>query len=100
EAMREASELVLPDFPLRTDAKLVRYPDRYSDPRGTKMWGTVLGLLDSSSSAAESPNLALTQPEKGPPILLYLCLKGCSAVLHAHVACCATVPATRCYKCV
>src|SRR5262245_24409382 len=30
-AMREASELVLPGFPLRTDAKIVRRPDRYAD---------------------------------------------------------------------
>src|SRR5436305_4396749 len=33
EAMREASELVLPGFPLRTDAKVVRHPDRYPDDR-------------------------------------------------------------------
>jgi hypothetical protein len=45
QAMREASELVLPGFPLRTDAKVVRYPDRYSDDRGRGMWDTVQGLL-------------------------------------------------------
>ena len=45
EAMREASELVLPGFPLRSDAKIVRYPDRYSDDRGSQMWETVNGLL-------------------------------------------------------
>jgi hypothetical protein len=45
EAMREASELVLPGFPLRTDAKVVRYPDRYSDPRGVQMWDLVCRLL-------------------------------------------------------
>src|SRR5262249_54059029 len=33
-AMREASELVLPGFPLRTDVKITRHPDRYQDPRG------------------------------------------------------------------
>jgi hypothetical protein len=36
-AMREASELVLPGFPLRTDAKVVRYSDRYMDERGRRM---------------------------------------------------------------
>jgi hypothetical protein len=46
DAMREASELVLPGFPLRTDAKLVRYPDRYADERGRQMWTTVTTLLD------------------------------------------------------
>ena len=44
--MREASEMVLPGFPLRTDAKFVRYPDRYSDDRGRLMWETVTGILD------------------------------------------------------
>src|SRR6516162_1196229 len=44
-AMREASELVLPGFPLRTDAKVVRHPDRYTDPRGKQMWERVEGLL-------------------------------------------------------
>lgn len=44
DAMREASELVLPGFPLRTDAKVVRHPERFSDPRGA-MWGTVCQVL-------------------------------------------------------
>jgi hypothetical protein len=30
---------------LRTDAKIVRYPDRYSDKRGEQMWARVLELL-------------------------------------------------------
>lgn len=46
EAMREASEVILPGFPLRTDAKIVRYPDRYRDKRGERMWETVSRLLD------------------------------------------------------
>jgi hypothetical protein len=41
DAMQEASELVLPGFPLKTDAKLLRHPDRYSDPRGERMWAVV-----------------------------------------------------------
>jgi hypothetical protein len=45
EAMREASELVLPGFPLRTDAKVVRWPDRYLDERGRHMWETISRLL-------------------------------------------------------
>lgn len=45
EAMREASELVLPGFPLGTEAKVVRHPDRYADPRGGRMWETVQGIL-------------------------------------------------------
>jgi hypothetical protein len=45
-AMREASEIVLDGFALRTDFKTVVYPERYSDPRGEQMWMTVMGLLD------------------------------------------------------
>jgi DNA polymerase-1 len=44
-AMREASELVLPGFPLRTDAKVVRHPELFADPRGEGMWGTVWRLV-------------------------------------------------------
>jgi hypothetical protein len=45
EAMREASAVVLDGFPLRTDAKVVRHPDRYLDERGRQMWDTVQDLL-------------------------------------------------------
>jgi DNA polymerase I-like protein with 3'-5' exonuclease and polymerase domains len=45
EAMREASELVLPGFPLRSEAKVFRHPERYSDERGKAMWKTVRQLL-------------------------------------------------------
>jgi hypothetical protein len=55
-AMREASELVLPGFPLRTDAKVVRYPDRYRDERGGKMWDMVWDLMAELES--ETPKSA------------------------------------------
>jgi DNA polymerase I-like protein with 3'-5' exonuclease and polymerase domains len=42
--MRRASEIVLGGFPLRTDAKVVRHPDRYSDKRGVAMWQAVCEL--------------------------------------------------------
>jgi DNA polymerase family A len=45
-AMEEASLLVLPGFPLRTEATIVRYPDRYHDPRGSQIWESVQRLLD------------------------------------------------------
>jgi DNA polymerase-1 len=50
EIMRRASRIVLnsgPDGPyeLRTDAKIVRYPDHYTDPRGDAIWEHVLELL-------------------------------------------------------
>ena len=43
--MRDASETVLNGFAIRTDAKTTRYPDRYADPRGAKMWETVTRLM-------------------------------------------------------
>jgi hypothetical protein len=50
--MVEASELVLPGFPLRTDAKVVTYPERYRDRRGVKMWETVQELLTNIRTGA------------------------------------------------
>jgi DNA polymerase I len=44
-AMGEASRTVLGGFEVRTDAKLVRYPDRYTDPRGAVMWDRVTRLI-------------------------------------------------------
>ena len=43
--MRAAARAVLGGFELRTDAEIVRYPNRYSDPRGTVMWRRVMGLM-------------------------------------------------------
>jgi DNA polymerase I len=36
---------VLNGFEIRTEAKLVRYPDRYRDPRGERMWDEILSIL-------------------------------------------------------
>ncbi len=44
--MLEASRDVLGGFELRSDAEIVRCPDRYSDGRGRGMWNTVMGILD------------------------------------------------------
>ena len=43
--MREASKAVLNGFELASDAKIVRYPDRYMDERGTKMWNHVMARI-------------------------------------------------------
>jgi DNA polymerase I len=50
EIMRRASRVVLNStlfgpLELRTDVKIVRFPGRYSDPRGEAIWNDVLGLL-------------------------------------------------------
>ena len=46
ELMAQASEIVLSGFRLRSDAEIIRYPDRYMDERGKKMWNTVWDCLD------------------------------------------------------
>ena len=45
ELMKEASQIVLDGFELGSDAKVIRYPERYMDKRGTKMWDSVMGLI-------------------------------------------------------
>ncbi len=43
--MEEASRLVLGGFTIPTEAKIIRYPDRYMDKRGVVMWERVMRLL-------------------------------------------------------
>jgi hypothetical protein len=65
KAMREASELVLSGFPLRSDAKTVYWPDRYSDPRGERFWCTVwelIGELTPSNPATPTLSSSAAQP--------------------------------------
>lgn len=47
-AMSDASAAVLGGFRLRSDAKIIRYPDRYMDERGAVMWDTVQQILGHS----------------------------------------------------
>ncbi len=59
EIMRRASRIVLnaaPDGPheLRTSVTVVRYPDRYSDKRGRKIWAQVLERLAEHEQQQEA----------------------------------------------
>jgi hypothetical protein len=49
--MAKASRAVLNGFELRTDAHVVRHPDRYQDPRGTLMWDRVMRLIAAREAA-------------------------------------------------
>ncbi len=51
--MAEASEVVLDGFRLNTDVKVIRYPDRYQDKRGTDMWKLVGEIVDRLESDPE-----------------------------------------------
>jgi DNA polymerase I-like protein with 3'-5' exonuclease and polymerase domains len=53
--MREASEVVLTGFPLGTDVKIVRYPERYSDKRGEQMWALVMNILQELAGEEVCP---------------------------------------------
>jgi len=53
-AMAEASRLVLAGFELGTDVKIVRWPDRYADPRGVEMWERVCHLVAAEVSQASA----------------------------------------------
>jgi hypothetical protein len=67
EAMAEASRIVLDGFVIRTDVKVTRAPDRYRDPRGTKFWQLLTGILATVEAAASHP-----APPCTPPLFLLL----------------------------
>src|SRR5271157_4383352 len=50
-AMAEASAVILDGFRLRSDAKIVRWPDRYMDDRGREFWSRVMALLPGRPEA-------------------------------------------------
>jgi DNA polymerase I len=52
--MAEASRAVLGGFEVRTDAALVRHPDRYTDSRGTAMWNRVTALIAKRQQSANT----------------------------------------------
>jgi hypothetical protein len=62
DAMQEASHVVLDGFQLRTDAAVVRYPDRYMDERGAVMWQRVMTLLRKAEGNYNTPG-ALNTPD-------------------------------------
>jgi hypothetical protein len=54
--MRRSSRVVLNasadgDYELRTDATIVRHPDRYTDRRGAEIWDRVQHLLADYAAA-------------------------------------------------
>jgi DNA polymerase family A len=70
EIMRRASRVILNPtaggtIELRTDAKIVRYPDRCTDSRGTEMWETVLKFWPSGGSGWRNTVKRRLQDEAG-----------------------------------
>jgi hypothetical protein len=58
EAIRDRSARLLGGFELASDAKIVRWPDRYTDKRDEVMWDTVTRLLDSGTDYARGSQAA------------------------------------------
>jgi hypothetical protein len=54
-AMAEASGAVLDGFLLRTNASVVRHPNRYRDNRGADFWQTLMAVLDKVDKGSRSP---------------------------------------------
>jgi DNA polymerase I len=54
--MVRASAIVLGGFELRADASIVRYPDRYMDPRGVVMWARVMELVAKAQMRMPTPD--------------------------------------------
>jgi hypothetical protein len=63
-AMGDASACVLGGFRLRTEAKIVRWPDRYADARGRAMWDAVTEALADlgQSDSGDRGNLGHSGP--------------------------------------
>jgi DNA polymerase-1 len=51
--MARAGRIVLGGFEVRTDAEIVRYPDRYADERGSRMWEMIVDLLAEQPSVSK-----------------------------------------------
>jgi DNA polymerase I-like protein with 3'-5' exonuclease and polymerase domains len=71
--MSEASAIVLNGFRLNSDAEIIRYPDRYSDERGVKMWETVTSILDhiNPPTCAPARHNLCAHAQTSPLIILY-----------------------------
>ena len=51
DIMRRASRAVLEGFEIRTDAVIVKYPERYMDERGSEMWERIMRLLEPAEGS-------------------------------------------------
>jgi len=69
--MAAASRLVTGGLELRTEAEVVSYPDRYMDPRGARMWRSVMALLPALGPSTPSGGAGgVPASVQGPPSLL------------------------------
>ena len=50
--LSRAGRAVTGGLDVRTDAEVVRWPDRFMDPRGKPMWDRVVGMLPERAREA------------------------------------------------
>ena len=55
-AMNQAFAVVLGGTGARTDVRVVRWPDRYHDKRGARMWSLVCRLLGRREDGSRAPS--------------------------------------------
>lgn len=67
--MERAGAAVTGGLPVRTDAEVIRWPDRYTDERGSEMWRRVMRLLadlhrsaTADSHRSENPPASICNP--------------------------------------
>lgn len=59
--MTRAGAAVAGGLPVRTDAEVVRWPERYMDERGKAMWDRVMGLIGRLHRTA-TPEASIREP--------------------------------------
>jgi hypothetical protein len=52
ELMSRAGQAVTGGLDIRTDAEVIRFPNRYMDERGKAMWEKVIGLQSQNTKVA------------------------------------------------
>jgi DNA polymerase I len=57
-AMAEASRIVLDGFEVRTEAQIWRYPERFYDERGERMWNVVTQLIEEAEAVVNDRKVA------------------------------------------
>jgi hypothetical protein len=59
--MTKASTIVLgPNNPIKTDAKIVKYPERYSDKRGVETWDRIMNILQYFTNWIRKSSIPIT----------------------------------------
>ena len=64
---------MLDGFALRSDAYLIRYPDRFTDERGRQMWQTVWEIIDELGEDGVGTRATLPVRPCPPALSTYIC---------------------------